>query len=64
MCLQNENEFYLVNGFHYKIDAQMELRKIRSENALIRKKKFFLISYKNSEIVLPLGVYKQVFYAN
>ena len=48
MCLQKrkyrkENEFYLVNGFHCKIDAQMEIRKIRSENAPFGKRKFFFL---------------------
>jgi hypothetical protein len=61
---RKENEFYLVNGFQSKVDAQMELRKIRDENALFGKKKSFVFSSKNPDIVMSFGVYEQVFYAN
>ena len=37
--VRQQKEFYLVNDFQSKLDAQKELRKIRSENALFGKRK-------------------------
>lgn len=62
--IRQQKEFYLVNDFQSKLDAQKELRKIRSENALFGKRKIFVFSSQNSKIKLPHGVYEQAFYAN
>lgn len=61
---RNSNEFHLVNDFHSKLDAQKELNKLRSENALFGKRKTFIFSSKNANIQFQYGVYEQIFYAN
>ena len=55
-------EFYLVNDFNSKLDAQRELKELRSENLLFGKRKTFIFSSKNSKIDFSHGVYQQVFY--
>mgnify|MGYP007080182686 CR=1 FL=1 len=57
-------EFHLVNDFHSKLDAKKELKKFRNENALFGKRKTFVFSSANPDILFKYGVYEQVFYAN
>ena len=57
-------EFYLVNYFHSKLDAQRELRNIRIANVHFGKRKTFIFSSQNIQVEFSHGVYEQAFYVN
>ena len=62
MKMRGKVKFELVDGFNSKLDAQRELKRLRNENAFFGKKKFFVFSSTNPNIIFNHGVYEQTFY--
>lgn len=62
--IRKGKNFLLTSDFHSKLDAAKELKKIRTENALFGKRKYFIFESKNEYIVFKHGIYEQIFQLN
>lgn len=62
--IRNGKSFLLACDFHSKLDAAKELKKIKIENALFGKRKYFIFESKKDSIVFKDGIYEQDFQLN
>lgn len=62
--IRNGKSFLLASDFHSKLDATRELKKIKIENALFGKRKYFIFESVKQNIVFKHGIYEQDFKLN